>query len=407
LRSLALRDPALAELVADATRQAFSRIVALCLDERVDALLIAGDLYDGDQTSMKTARFIGEAFRRLAEAGVRVFLIRGNHDNLSRITRELSLPPGITPFGARAGVELIERPVGRSIAVHGLSFSSDKAPASLLPGYRAPVEGAVNIGLLHTSLGGSPGHSTYAPCTAADLARTGFSYWALGHIHKRSVIEGPTAIVMPGMPQGRDINEDGPKSVTLATVADDGAIALEERVVGPAVFARSTVDLTGVDDMAEAARKAGRAAAQLRSAFAAEHLILRIRLVGRTPLAWRLRRDRDRAAEEIALAFGEGRGLWLEKIEIDAREAEGAEAASGAAAELARIAAAQVLPSEGFREVARALARDFATRHAPAELRGLLGDDEAAEAAAVAALAAEGVDDVLARLLAAGPEETS
>lgn len=58
LRSLALRDPALAEVIGNASRAVFERIIDLCLEERVDALLVAGDLYDGAQTSMKTARFL-------------------------------------------------------------------------------------------------------------------------------------------------------------------------------------------------------------------------------------------------------------------------------------------------------------------------------------------------------------
>src|SRR6478735_6808409 len=92
LRSLALRDPRLAEFVGNASRQVFSRIVDLCLDEQVNALLLAGDLYDGEQTSMKTARLLAEQLRRLHEAGIRVFVIRGNHDALSRISKELTLP---------------------------------------------------------------------------------------------------------------------------------------------------------------------------------------------------------------------------------------------------------------------------------------------------------------------------
>ena len=79
-----------------------SRIVDLCLDEQVDALLLAGDLYDGDQTSMKTARFLAEQIRRLHEAGIRVFIIRGNHDALSRMTRELIFPDTVKVFGGRA-----------------------------------------------------------------------------------------------------------------------------------------------------------------------------------------------------------------------------------------------------------------------------------------------------------------
>src|SRR5579859_1794780 len=96
LRSLSLRNPELAALIGNATRQALTRTVELCLDEQVDALLLAGDLYDGEQTSMKTARFLAEQLRRLGEAGIETFIVRGNHDALSKITRELTFPDTVT-----------------------------------------------------------------------------------------------------------------------------------------------------------------------------------------------------------------------------------------------------------------------------------------------------------------------
>ena len=105
LRSLALRDPALAEVIGHASRAVFERIITLCLDEQVDALLIAGDLYDGAQTSMKTARFLAQQLRRLDETGIETFIIRGNHDAEARITGQLVLPPSVTVFGAKAGLE--------------------------------------------------------------------------------------------------------------------------------------------------------------------------------------------------------------------------------------------------------------------------------------------------------------
>ena len=58
LRTLALREPELADLIGGATRKAFASTIDLCLAQEVDALLIAGALYDGEQTSMKTARFL-------------------------------------------------------------------------------------------------------------------------------------------------------------------------------------------------------------------------------------------------------------------------------------------------------------------------------------------------------------
>ncbi|MEK1932585.1 MAG: DNA repair exonuclease, partial [Pararhizobium sp.] len=102
LRSLALKNPELAELVRGATRTALARIVDLCLAENVDALLIAGDLYDGSQTSMNTALYLASELRRLEVAGIRVFLIRGNHDSQSTVTRELTFPANVHVFSGRA-----------------------------------------------------------------------------------------------------------------------------------------------------------------------------------------------------------------------------------------------------------------------------------------------------------------
>ena len=134
LRSLAMRDPELAALIGDATRQGLVGIVDLCLEEQVDALVIAGDLYDGDQTSMKTARFLAEQMKRLHEAGIIVFKVRGNHDALSKITQELVLPPSLKLFGGRG--EIVElRLNGLDVAIHGLSFSR---PAVARPSERPP-----------------------------------------------------------------------------------------------------------------------------------------------------------------------------------------------------------------------------------------------------------------------------
>ncbi len=188
LKSLALRDPALQDAVGVATRTVLTRIVDLCLTEAVDALLIAGDLYDGDQVSMKTARFLQQELQRLDAAGIATFLIRGNHDAMSKVTRELVFPPLVTVFGAKASTKVIDGAL--PVAIHGLSFAKPQAPDSLLGHYPTPVPGAFNIGIMHSSLNGSAGHDVYAPCSAADLQGAGYGYWALGHIHLRSVHDG-------------------------------------------------------------------------------------------------------------------------------------------------------------------------------------------------------------------------
>lgn len=399
LRSLALRDRRLADLIGNATRRAFVRLVDLCLDEQVDALLLAGDLYDGDQTSMKTARFLAEQLRRLHEAGIRVFVIRGNHDALSRITKELTLPDSVKLFGGRAEAIAIERGNGQfPVAIHGLSFAQQHAPESLIGKYRPPVEGAVNIGLMHTSLAGAAGHDLYAPCSLADLQGSGFRYWALGHVHKRSIVEGGCAIVMPGMPQGRDINEAGAKSVTLVTIGDDRSIGIEERVTSIAQFERVAVDATGIDDWRDLVAALARALEQARGDVASEHLVARLRVMGATPLAWRIRRDLDllkTEADDRASVIG---SCWVEKLEVDCR-APGAVAGASAdpLTELRRLIDEEVIGSDAYQAEIAGIAEELRTQ-LPQECRGLLGSDEEALRATIAALAKDGSEDVLARL---------
>lgn len=419
IASLALRNGELAELVRGATRRALERIVDLAIEENVDALLIAGDLYDGGQTSMATALFLVGQMRRLEAAGIGAFVIRGNHDAQSQITRELTFPANVHVFDGRG------RPVragtladGREVHVHGISFGQPHAPASLLPSYRAPVTDAVNIGMLHTSLAGSGRHDNYAPVGVAELVAHGFDYWALGHIHQRAVHAERPHVVMPDIPQGRDINEAGSKSVTLVTVGDDGAIDIEERHLAIAAFERVGVDIDGVEDWASMLRAVKIALEHAKQRLSADHIVCRVTLSGTTPLAWRLRRDHDLLLAELqAEADGIG-ACWIETVELAVGHAArgnpgqrngGVEQAGqgetqaelGAMAELSAIMEREVLPSHAYRAELREALSGLMTQ-LPREVRDLLGTDEAAEEALLSSVAERGAAEVLPRLTDAG-----
>lgn len=401
LRSLALRNADLAELIGDATRQALVRIVDLCLEEQVDALVIAGDLYDGDQTSMKTARFLAGQLQRLHGAGIATFVIRGNHDALSRITKELILPESAKVFTGRS--EVIEGEYGDlRVAVHGLSFAQQHAPESLLPKYKPPVADAVNIGIMHTSLAGAPGHDLYAPCNVSDLHGSGFDYWALGHVHLRHQHAGSRAVVMPGMPQGRDVNEAGEKTVSLVTIRDDRSIVVEERLTSIAQFERLAVDLSAATSWREVVDLAERAIAGARDRTRSEYLVARLRLAGATPLSWLIRRDRDLLLTELQhRAEGLGRS-WVEKLEIATSEPSVSTTGGVAAdpvAELGILIREDVVHRQAIKGEIRDLVEEIRD-DLPADLRGIAGGDEAALEAFVDALLAEGSDEILARLKA-------
>ena len=395
LKSLAMRDTALAEVIGNASRAVFTRIIDLCIEEAVNALLIAGDLYDGAQTSMKTARFLTQELRRLDAAGIETFIIRGNHDAESRITAQLVLPPSVTVFGAQAGVE---RRVagGLEIAIHGISFARPHAPESLLGRFKAPVPDAVNIGMMHTSLDGAAGHDPYAPCRLADLQDSGFDYWALGHIHARAHHAGRCHVVMPGIPQGRDIGEAGAKSVTLVHVADDGAVSVAARPIAVARFARLDVPLDLAEDWPDVVATLSAALRAARRDHAEDHLVLRPVLTGRTPLLWRLRRDLGLLADEARLT-AEGIGtLWIDKLELACTDAAPPDTA-GPLAELARQIAEMTTPPSAILAEADAVLEALA-KSLPKDVRGMLGDDPAAQAAIRDALLQEGAAEVLAHL---------
>lgn len=396
LRSLAMRNPELAEIVGDASWQAFIAIVDLCLAERVDALVIAGDLYDGDQTSMKTARFLGTQMGRLHEAGVKVLKIRGNHDALSRISKQLLFPDTVTIFGGRPA-EVLLASTGLDVVFHGLSFSQSKAPESLLPKYAPPKDGAVNIGIMHTSLAGAPGHDVYAPCNVADLHGHGFDYWALGHIHSRTVHAGARTVVMPGMPQGRDINEAGEKSVTLVTVRDDRSIEIEERATSIAQFERATIDIGEAVEWADIVRSVRSAMEQRRAAVEAPHLILRIALTGSSPLAWQAIRDRDLLLTEAEQAGTQTGSVWVEKLDLAVTpESEVDDDGADPVHELLETMHFSAR-SEAFRAEARAII-DRMINELPAEARDFAGRDEASASEFLDRAIAEGADLVAARL---------
>ena len=414
LRSLALRNSELAKLIGNATRRAFEKIIDLALSEHVHALLIAGDLYDGDQTSMKTARFLAEQLRRLDQAGIDVFIIRGNHDALSKITKELILPERVQIFDRKARAITVAAPDHEQpVVFHGLSFSKPHAPESLLPHYSHPVSDAVNIGLMHTSLNGAEGHDLYAPVSVADLQSHDFHYWALGHIHKRAVYAATTqynsTVVMAGNPQGRDINEAGAKSVTLVTIDDSGTVHTEERLTSVAQFERVHVDVSACEDWRSVIQAIHNALEAKRGATASEHLVARLHLTGSTAVAWQMRRDHDlllTEAEDKASQVGD---CWIEKLEIECtppRKNQSSDTllAADPLQELGRLITDELAGNTLFQS-SLAEQMDALVKKLPAEIRNLFGGDETQAQALITDLLQKGSEDVLAELSAAAQAE--
>lgn len=397
LRSLALRNEAMRDRVQAATRQAFARIVDAALENRVSALLISGDLFDGAERSAKTAAFLAGQLDRLNAAEIPVFCIRGNHDAENPVTGEVTLPQNVHVFDGRGGkIRLADQ----DIWIHGVSFSGRHAPDSLLGKFDAPVPEAVNIAMLHTSLGGAAGHDCYAPCSVADLAGMGFDYWALGHVHKRQVHSEAPWIVMPGSPQGRDIGEAGPKSATLLTI-EGHEIRLDEVPTSVVEFVALPVDLSGIDSDEALRGHLRTALSWLAGELRSEAGLVRLTLAGETPLRWQILRDRETWEETIDLIAAETGCLSLERLVLDLCEPADRPDATGSATDELRTLM-EAIPSEpGFALELKA-EMETVLAEIPPQRRAQLLPDEESGAALARGLAKSGALRVLAMMKGAG-----
>ena len=315
LRGLSAYENAPAERLRNASRDAFRELVTRAIDEQVTFMVIAGDLYDGDWRDYNTGIFFAGQMVRLAKAGIRVFLLHGNHDAESEMTKKLSLPDNVTVFSSRsAQVHKID---GFKVALHGHSFASKAVAENLASGYKAKVEGHYNIGVLHTALEGYAAHPNYAPCTVAELHGKGYDYWALGHVHEFQQWTGASSIVFPGNLQGRHVRETGRKGAVTVTVDDAGHSVVERLHLDILRWEVLRVDVGTCANLDDIAHKV---AAGLTGLLAADNVPRAVRVVleGQSRLHGALAANQGLLRAQV-LAQAEAvdpEQLWVEKVKL-------------------------------------------------------------------------------------------
>ncbi|OIQ82387.1 putative metallophosphoesterase YhaO [mine drainage metagenome] len=332
------------ELLRTATRDAFDKLVTLAVDEAVDFMVVAGDVYDGSWKDFNTGIYFARQMGRLKAAGIPVYLLHGNHDAESEMTKRLSLPDNVHvfPSSKAASFELPEL----EVALHGRSFKNAATTEDLVPGYPAPRQGWFNIGVLHTALEGYAAHAAYAPCSLAELQAKGYQYWALGHVHEHQLWPGEATIAFPGNLQGRNIRETGAKGALLVTTDGEHVLAVEQVFVDVLRWHRVEVDVSAARSLADASRLVGRALEGLVGADdSALPMAVRVRLHGRSAAHGELfGLETPLRAEVLAQAAAiAGERIWIEKVVVDTQPLQTAEslAARGdAVADLQSILAA-------------------------------------------------------------------
>lgn len=297
-----------------ATRHAFENLVRLAIDEEVAFVVLAGDLYDGDWKDYRTGLFFVEQMAKLREAKIPVFVVAGNHDAASQLTKNLRPPDNVHFFSTKKPeTRLVE---AFDVAIHGQGFASGAVTGDLAAAYPVADPGLFHIGLLHTSLEGREGHATYAPTSAQVLAQKGYHYWALGHVHKREIVSKDPWIVFPGNLQGRHAREVGTKGCTLVTVENGAVLGVEERHVDVLRWSVCRVDVDGATTTSDVLDRISHALTAEADRADGRAVAARVEVTGATACHGEISANPDHWVQEIrALAAGvSSADVWVEKV---------------------------------------------------------------------------------------------
>lgn len=320
LRGLSAYQDAPAEQLRGASREAFRQLITLAIDERVDFIVIAGDLYDGDWPDFNTGLFFCAEMGRLNHAGIPAFVLFGNHDAESNMTRALRLPDNVHRFSTDACQTHIIEPL--KIALHGRSFKVRETTENLVQAYGAPLRGYFNIGVLHTALqGGYSGHANYAPCSLDELHAKGYDYWALGHVHEYKLWADRSTVCFPGNLQGRSIRETGRRGAVMVTVGEDHRPQVDRLFIDVLRWEHLVVDVSDCDSLEAVGVATSRQLTGVLESDAQVPRAVRVSLQGASAIHGELfQREQELRAHVLAeIAAIAPERLWLEKVKLATR----------------------------------------------------------------------------------------
>jgi exonuclease SbcD len=272
-------------------RETLIRVVDLAIAERVDAVLVAGDLFDSVAAARVYAPFAAEQLSRLGQAAIPVCAIAGNHDPLGEGSEGVWADlmrrcPGLTVFGRELGERVL---ADRDLTIVGRSAPRRLSVDSPLAGLPARRQTRLQAALAHGSVQRPDFEPQFTMIAPAEIACSGVDYLALGDWHSaQDVSAGGVAAWYSGAPEMIDVDEGQSGHVLLVEITEPGRAAVEPRRVGRRRSDRLVVDLATAGD--------GDAIARRIRDLADPDLALRIVLTGlggpeTRVLAERLRED--------------------------------------------------------------------------------------------------------------------
>ncbi|HPJ12189.1 MAG TPA: DNA repair exonuclease [Caldisericia bacterium] len=226
-KGIHLENEGIWKILEGSTFRSFEKVVQTAITQEVDFVLIAGDLYNSSNKSVRAQLFFLHQMKLLADHNIPCLFVHGNHDPIDSWVVKSELPSTIFQFPPYVFCKSLYRTHEEKPFVNIIGYSYPKRDVQkniaqeIAQHSRSLDQDTFNIGLLHCNVGGDPSTENYAPCSLQDLLQSNIHYWALGHVHTRKVLhENQPAVIYPGNTQGLHINESQQKGLYLVDVHD-------------------------------------------------------------------------------------------------------------------------------------------------------------------------------------------
>jgi exonuclease SbcD len=319
--TLSPNNPDLADILRSATFDAYEKIIQTCMERNVDFLLVAGDIYDGADRSLRAQVKFRDGLKRLDNAGIQVFVVHGNHDPLDGWSSTIEWPANVHIFGEHMETLEVRKENNLLACIQGISYPKRDERRNLSLLFNRTGH-AFHIGLLHANVGSDTGHEPYAPCTMEDLLKSGMDYWALGHVHREKILSpNHPFVVYSGNTQGRNIRETGEKGCYLVTIHGDQEAEFEFLATDVIQWKKADLPIRGLETEQKLIDALDQVCLDICESESNRPKIVRITLSGHGPLYRFLRRpDASSDLLEILREITMSRSpfVWVEQIQLRA-----------------------------------------------------------------------------------------
>lgn len=310
---------ALSERVRNASYKALDRLVCLCLAQKPDFVVFAGD--NIHQEGVRPRLKLRDACATLDKAGIPVFIVHGNHDPASASLSAIEWPANTVIFDTNVSVAPVQR-AGETIAlVHGASHATPKENRNLAAQFHRDAQhNCFQLGLLHCTVDNSVS-DRYAPCTMQDLLAADLDAWALGHAHTRQILRESPFIAYAGNIQGLYAHETNARGCLLVTARMENNKWQCQSIfheLGPVLWSTAIIsmeDIKTFNALDEAINSTMIQAAH--NVIDAETIILTLQLVGHTDFHNQLRRLNIMSEFGRQPIWENGKDVWLRKITLN------------------------------------------------------------------------------------------